>query len=423
MTKLSIGIVGAGIVGVSTAEWLRRDGHDVTLFDRLEPGGSGQTSYGNAGVFAGCAVVPVPVPGLLKKAPGMLFSSDGPLHMKWGYLPRLLPWLIPFLRRATRADVEATARGLTDIIGDTADQHMALAGGTPAERFIERGPYTFLYRTRAAMESDKLGNEIRTAHGHVPEIWDRARLEDEAPGLGPDYQIAAAYPNNGWVTSPGSYVAALYQHFRAEGGAFLQGEVDDIRPVEDGCEIVTSGDTHRFDRIVLAGGAWSAKLAKRLGHDPGLESERGYHVVFEGANRKPSCPLMVGDAKFVMTPMEAGLRCAGQVEFGGLDAAPSEAPFKLVHRRIGQLYPDLTYENESRWMGHRPSTVDSLPFIGPSPKAPHIHFAFGAQHIGLTSGPKTGRLIADMIGGRTPNIDLAPFAVGRFDQGRGPARS
>ncbi|MEM6621953.1 MAG: FAD-binding oxidoreductase [Pseudomonadota bacterium] len=425
MSGLDIGVVGAGIVGVSTAEWLRRDGHRVTLFDRHNPGSPDQTSFGNAGVLAGTALVPVPVPGLLKKAPKMLFDPLGPLHLRWSYLPRLIPWLIPFLKRATRADVERTAAGLSDICGDTLDQHRAISNGTPAEAFIDEGPYTYLYRTRADFAGDKLGNEIRDAYGLIPEEWDRARLEDEAPGLGPDYTFAAAFPGNGWVTSPGNYLAALFGYFQQNGGSFIQGEVADIRPTEGAAE-VTCGETHCFDKVVLAGGAWSTKLAKRLGHDPGLEAERGYHIVFEGANRRPSCPLMVSDAKFVMTPMSQGLRCAGQVEFGGLEAGPSEAPYRLVHQRIRDLYPDLEWQQEHRWLGHRPSTIDSLPFIGPSPKAPQIHFAFGAQHVGLTTGPKTGRLIADLIGGRRPNIDLSPFAVGRFDhsrneRGTGPA--
>lgn len=417
---LRIAVVGAGIVGVSSAEWLRRDGHDVTLIDRNDPGQPEQTSYGNAGVFAGCGIIPVPVPGLLKKAPGMLFDRMGPLHLKWSYLPRLLPWLIPFLKRANRRDLEKTARGLVDVVGDTTVQHLALAKGTPAEAFIRQGPYTFLYNSMDALKGDALGHGIREAHGFTHEVWDRRRLEDEDPNLGPKYQAAAAFPGNGWVTSPGDYVAVLFGYFRKNYGAFVQGEVDDIRHTTDGAEIVIGSEVTAYDRVVLAGGVWSTKLAKRLGHDTAMESERGYHLVFEGANHRPPCPFMIADAKFVMTPMEAGLRCAGQVEFGGLDAGPSEAPYRLVKAKIHDIYPTLEWEGEARWMGHRPSTVDSLPFIGPSPKAPNIHFAFGAQHIGLTSGPKTGRLIADLIGGRRPNIDLAPFAVGRFDRSRGP---
>jgi D-amino-acid dehydrogenase len=413
--RQNIAVVGAGIVGVSTAEWLRRDGHQVTLIDRNDPGAAAQTSYGNAGILAATSIVPVPVPGLLAKVPKMLFDPLGPLHLKWSYLPRLLPWLIPFLRQATHKDVEKTAAALTTILGDAVEQHKALAKGTGADRFITDGIYAFLYRSKAGCDADNWAHDLRRQHGARIEFRDLARLREEDPHLGDQYTHAACYMDHGWISDPGAYVAALFGHYRAEGGAFRQGEVDDIRPTDDGAEITLAGETLGFDQVVLAGGAWSGRLATALGHKAGLETERGYHLVLKTPNHAPPFPYMLADGKFVATPMEAGLRCAGQVEFGGLDAGPSEAPFNVVKTRIRQLYPNLEWAGEERWLGHRPSTIDSVPFIGPSPKAPQIHFAFGAQHVGLTSGPKTGRLIADVIGGRTPNIDMAPFRVGRFD--------
>ncbi|MEO1491971.1 MAG: FAD-binding oxidoreductase [Pseudomonadota bacterium] len=416
MTKpQSIAVVGAGIVGVSTAEWLRRDGHTVTLMDRTDPGQPAQTSYGNAGILAATSIVPVPVPGLLAKVPKMLLDPLGPLHLKWSYLPRLLPWLVPFLRRATREDVEKTAAALTNILGDTVEQHKALAGGTGAEHFITDGIYAFLYRSQDACDGDAWAHDLRAQHGARIEFRDLNRLREEDPHLGDHYTYAACYMDHGWISDPGSYVAGLFAHYQSEGGGFQQGEVDDIAPRETGADVTVNGATQSFDHVVLAGGAWSGRLVQALGHKPGLESERGYHLVLKTPNHAPPFPYMLADGKFVATPMEGGLRCAGQVEFGGLDAGPSEAPFRIAKTRIKHLYPNLEWAGEERWLGHRPSTIDSVPFIGPSPKAPQIHFAFGAQHVGLTSGPKTGRLIADMIGGRTPNIDMTPFRVGRFD--------
>lgn len=410
-----IGVIGAGIVGVSTAEWLRRDGHKVTLIDRNDPGVPAQTSYGNAGILAASSIVPVPVPGLLAKVPKMLMDPLGPLHLKWSYLPNLIPWLVPFLRRATKKDVEKTAEALAIILTDTVDQHKALAAGTSAEGFIQDGIYAFLYKSREACEADHWTHGIRKQHGAQIEFRDRNRLLEEDPHLGQHYNYAACHLDHGWIKDPGQYVAALSNHFRSQGGAFLLGEVDDIRPTELGAKIDVAGQSLSFDQIVLAGGAWSGKLARKLGHNPMLETERGYHLILQRPNRVPPFPYMLTDAKFVATPMERGLRCAGQVEFGGLEAGPSSQPFEIVKTRMQQLYPDLEWQSEETWMGHRPSTVDSLPFIGPSPKARQVHFAFGAQHIGLTSGPKTGRLIADMIGNRPSNVDLSAFEVGRFD--------
>lgn len=415
MDALKIAVIGAGAVGVSVAEWLRRDGHGVTLIDRSDPGSPDQASYGNAGILAASSFIPVPVPGLLSKVPKMLLDPLGPLHLRWSYLPRLLPWLVPFLRRANRRDMEATARALASIVTDSVDQHRALARGTPAEGFIHPGIYAFLYRSRAECQADDMGHALRREYGTNIEFRDHARLKKDDPHLGDAYTYAACHMDHGWISDPGGYIAALFGHFRAQGGAFVQGEVDDIRPTGEGAAVTVAGDTCEFDRAVLAGGAWSAKLARALGHNPGLESERGYHMVFKSPSHEPPFPYMVADAKFVATPMQGGLRCAGQVEFGGLTAGPSDAPFRVVKTRIRELYPTLEWDGEERWLGHRPTTVDSMPFIGPSPAAAQIHFAFGAQHIGLTTGPKTGRLIADIIADRTPNIDMQPFRVGRFD--------
>jgi D-amino-acid dehydrogenase len=352
----------------------------------------------------------------MSSVPKMLFDPLGPVHLKWSYLPRLLPWLIPFLRRANRRDMEATAAALATLLGDATDQHLALATGTPAERYVTLGNYVMLYPDRAKFAGDALGHGLRQAHGARLEEWDRERLKAEDPHLGPYYQFAAVYPGNGWITNPGAYVAALFAAYRSGGGQFRQGEVDDIRPAGGGAEVAVGGETLAFDRAVLAGGVWSDRLARRLGHRTAMESERGYHLVFRNPSRVPPTPYSLSDAKVIATPMEGGIRVAGQVEFGGLDAPMSEAPFRVARERIRRVYPDLEWDGEDRWMGHRPSTVDSLPLIGPSPKAPAIQFAFGAQHIGLTSGPRTGRLIADLIAGRTPNIDMKPFRVGRFDR-------
>lgn len=412
---MRIAVLGAGIVGLSTAEWLRRDGHEVTLIDRVEPGDPSQTSYGNAGVLANNGVVPVPVPGLVAAAPRMLLDPDGPLFLRWSYLPRLLPWLVPFLMTGRRTQVERISRALADLVGDTADQHRALARGTGAERFFGTGRYTFLYHDRADFEADAFGQALREAAGLVSEPRDRAALLAADPHLGERYGFGLTFRDSGHLTDPGGYSRALFAHFRRTGGAWRQAEIDDVAPRGAGVDVVAGGETLRADHAVLALGAWSGRLARRLGHRPGLESERGYHLMLEGASRRPPEAYMLKDSAFVATPMAAGLRLAGLVEFGGLSAGPSPGPTAFQRRRVRDLYPDIAWEGERVWMGHRPSTRDSLPFIGESPTARGVWFAFGHQHLGLTAAPKTGRMIADLIAGRRPNIDLGPFRVGRFD--------
>ena len=411
-------VVGAGITGVSAAEWLRRDGHEVTLIDRVRPGDPAQTSYGNAGIVTRSGVVPSSVPGLIWKVPGMLLDRDSPLYLRWSYLPRLMPWLVQFLWNGRRAKVEEIARGLAPLVGDSVEQHLSLARGTPAERFIQRGFYTVLYRDRAAFEGDAFGFGLRRANGFEWDEWDREALREYDPELSEAYTFGAALRDHGFITSPARYVAALAEHFEREGGAFLQGEVADITQTGDGRGAVTlvGGARREADRVVLAAGVWSGKLADRLGHHAAMESERGYHLTLTGVSHKPPAPYMVADAKLGVAPMEEGLRFAGTADFGGIDGPALTAPLESIRRRVRQIYPKLEWDGETTWMGQRPSTVDSLPLIGGSPKAPAIHFAFGGQHLGLTMGPRVGRMTADMITGRKPNIDITAYRVDRFDR-------
>ncbi len=414
---MRIAVLGGGITGVSAAEWLRRDGHAVTLLDRVSPGDPAQTSYGNAGVLANTGVVPIPEPGLWLKGLRMALAGRGPMYLRWRYLPWLAPWLWRFLATGGAAETARISAGLATLIGDTVEQHRALAEGTGAVRFLADGRYTYLFARREVWEGDRRGHALRAAAGVVGRPLDRAALLERDPELGPDFGFGVEFEGSGHVTDPGGYVAALFAHFRAEGGEFLATEIRDLRPAGEGVEIAHAGGTLAADRAVLALGAWSGALARRLGHEPRLESERGYHLVLERPSHRPPTPYMLADAKMVASPMEDGLRLAGLVEFAGLTAPPSPRPTAFQRAQATRLYPRLTWEGERVWMGHRPSTVDSLPLIGAAPKAPQVVFAFGAQHLGLTAGPKTGRIVSDILAGRTRNEDLAPFRVGRFDGG------
>ncbi|MEK9722722.1 MAG: FAD-dependent oxidoreductase, partial [Rhodospirillaceae bacterium] len=166
--------------------------------------------------------------------------------------------------------------------------------------------------------------------------------------------------------------------------------------------------------VVVAAGAWSARLLKTIGLDIPLESERGYHIELKKASKQPSGALMVADGKFVATPMGDDLRLAGLVEFGGLDAGPSHAPIETLTRRAEIVFPGIEFEDRTEWLGHRPALPDSLPVMGPVDAHPGLYLAFGHQHVGLTCGPRTGRLIADMIVGNRLNVDMTPYSVARF---------
>ncbi len=411
--KKTIAIIGAGIVGVSAAVWLQREGHKVILIDKAGPGEG--TSHGNGGVLASCSIVPVTVPGLLRKAPKMLLSPSQPLFLKWGYLPKLVPWLTRYLNHANASDVERIAAALTPIVGDSLNDHKALAEGTGAEKWIAPSDYLFLYKDRAHYKEDAFGWDIRRRNGF---IWDE--LEGPAfhaydPVYSEDIGFAAKLSDHGHITDPGRYVKDLAAYVEANGGTILRAAVDDV--VQENGKVTgvrTGGETIPCDTAIVTAGVWSGPLAKRLGISVPLESERGYHLELVEPSAMPRSPVMVVSGKFVATPMDGRIRLAGIVEFGGLDAPPSRAPFELMRKNARMAFPGLTWKEEVEWMGHRPAPTDSIPIIGEAPGISGAYMGFGHHHIGLTGGPKTGRLLAQMIAGRTPNTDMGVYAPSRF---------
>ncbi|SFF17383.1 D-amino-acid dehydrogenase [Sulfitobacter brevis] len=405
-------VIGAGIVGVSTALWLRRDGVEVTLIDRAAPGKG--TSHGNAGVLAACAMVPVTGPGMVRKAPGMLLNPEFPLFLRWPYLPRLLPWLRTYLSHANDPATRRIAQGLTQIVGDSVDQHKALCTELGLGDWVTESEYCFAYRDRSVFEAESYVWELRAEAGFTPRVIEGAAVREYEPALGPDVTCLAVLQDHGFIRDPGGYVAALAEAFIQGGGTYLQAEVKDFELSGGSISAVeTTAGRIECDSAVLATGVWSKPLMRKLGINVPLESERGYHVVFEDATGGPSRPTMVASGKFVATPMAQGLRCAGIVEFGGLDAGPSKAPLALLRRHAKKAFPNLKAANEIEWLGHRPAPSDSLPLIGEIGQS-RVFCAFGHHHIGLTGGPKTGRLVAGLITGQHSNTDLTPYQPQRF---------
>lgn len=407
-----VAVIGAGIVGVSAAIWLRRAGARVTLIDREGPAAG--TSFGNAGILASGSVVPVPVPGLLRKAPGMLLNPMSPLFLRWSYLPKLAPFLRRYLSHGTDAEVRRIAGALTGLLGDTVEQHQSLAAGTGAERFIKPGDWVHLYARRADYEAEAYGWGVRRACGFEAEEMEADAIAAYDPALKGRGTFAVRCPGHGTITDPGAYVAALHAHFTATGGAALKATVTGLRLANGRAGAVeTDAGPVEADEIVVATGAWSGDLARALGVKAPLESERGYHIEYVNPSITLRSPVMIAAGKFVATPMEGRLRCAGVVEFGGLEAGPSAAPFRMIEARVKEVFPDLRHGGTRRWMGHRPATADSLPVLGRAPGAANVWLGYGHQHVGLTGGPKTGRLLAQLIAGERPNQDLSPFAPDR----------
>ncbi len=411
--RKTVAVIGAGIVGVAAALWLQRDGHDVVLVDRAGPGEG--TSFGNGGVLASCSVVPVTVPSLIFNAPKMIFDPQSPLFVNWSYLPRMMPWLLRYLSHCRSTETARIAAALAGIVTDSLSEHQALAAGTRAARHIVASDYLFIYRDRAAFEADGFGWGLRRHHGFTWREMTRSDIEAYDPIYGAECGFAANLADHGYITDPGAYVADLAAEFVAEGGRLITADVADI--AREGGRVTalqTSAGPVPCGAAVIAAGVWSGPLAKRLGLSVPLETERGYHVELIAPSAMPKAPAMIAAGKFVVTPLEGRIRLAGIVEFGGLEAPPAAKPVDLLLSHARKALPGVSWAETRHWLGHRPAPSDSIPLIGPVPGVSGAYLAFGHHHIGLTAGPRTGRLITDMISGRTANIDLAPYRPERF---------
>jgi D-amino-acid dehydrogenase len=345
----------------------------------------------------------------------MVLLRYSPLFIRLSYLPKMLPWFISYSLRANKRDTRHAAKALTAILHDSIDQHQALANGTGAEKWLKPSDYVFVYEDRKAFEKDAYGWSMRHEMGFEWEELEGDAFNDYDPIFQRTRNFAVRMPSHGHITDPGQYVIDLAAHVEREGGELRIAEAHDIE-MQDGhvSGVKTSSGLVECDAVVLAAGVWSKPLAEKLGIKVPMETERGYHIELINPSAMPRSPMMLTSGKFVVTPMEGRIRCAGIVEFGGLEAEASKAPIELLKRQIHQAIPGLTYDHIEEWMGHRPAPSDSIPLIGHIDTMPGAYAGFGHHHIGLTGGPKTGRLIADMISARKSNIDLAPYDVSRF---------
>ncbi len=406
-------VIGAGICGLSAAIWLRRSGHEVTLIDREGPGAG--ASYGNAGLMAQWAMVPVNTPGIAKTGLKYMLNPKSPLFMQWAYMPRMVPWLLKFMSHATPDGLKQMVDGLLPILADGMEQHQALVRGTSAEKWLTTSDFSFVYPSRTAYEKDAMAWNIRREAGYAPEIIEGPAVQEAEPILSTDMSCMAVTKGHGHIHNPGAYMIDLAEVLKQEGGTVLKADALDITLTNGRISaVVTDRGVMECDHAVLAAGIWSKPLMRKLGLKVPLEAERGYHLQFINPSEMPNDPMMMTSGKFGVNPMSCGLRCAGTVELGGIDKEPSRAPLKLIAEHAKKAFPRLQYDRVEEWVGFRPSTPDSLPLIGEIGQS-GVYASFGHQHIGLTAGPKSGRIVADLLSGKRPNIDLRPYDANRFN--------
>ena len=408
-----ITIIGAGIVGIATASYLRRDGHAVTVVDSRPPGE--YCSFGNAGILSPGSCVPQALPGVLGKVPGYLSDPLGPLAIQPSHFFKALPWFLRLVAASRLARVEQIADALRPLLKQTFDAYAPLVQNAGVADIIRQTGYVVAYDTRAGLEKDALPWRLRRERGVLMEELDGAGIRAKVPQLGGSFEAGLYLPEQGYVTNPERLTKALAAQFQKDGGRIVQRKVLDIELSPDGpLALVTDGGNMAVQTLVICAGSHSNEFSAKFGDDVPLEAERGYHVTYSDPAFTLPMPVFFPRQKAFVTPMEMGLRIAGQSEFAGNDAEPNDARADVLATQMRKVFPGIRHVDATKWMGRRPSMPDSLPVIGPASRMPNVWYAFGHGHVGLCGGAPTGRVMADLIGGRPPGVDVAPFSVTRF---------
>lgn len=415
MTK-HVAVIGAGIVGASSACWLQKKGMRVTLIERNAPGDA--TSFGNAGSLSPTAVTPVAVPGMIRQIPGWLLDPLGPLRVEPRYLFKALPWLIRFIVLANRDDMKRCAAALRPLLAPVFDAYEPIVRRAEAQELIRREGIVYVYNSEQDFLAAKPAEDERRKLGAVLQDLTRPEIEKYAPELAPEFRWGTLAPENGFTINPSRLTKLLAQSVADHGGSHIQADVLDLKPRADGVTLNLKRegqpDELAADAVLVCAGAWSHFLAAKVGDKVPLETQRGYHVTVNEAGLTVNRMVNWVTRRVFTTPMEMGMRFAGTVEIAGLDAPPNWERADRLLELGKKMYPAMNTEKTSRWMGHRPCLPDSLPVIGASPRAKNVFYAFGHGHIGMCSASGTARSIAELIAGEKPQVDLMPFRADRF---------
>lgn len=406
-------VIGAGVVGLSIAAAAQDRGLSVTVIDREGPAAG--ASAGNAGAFAFTDILPLASPGILKKAPRWLLDPLGPLTVPPRYALQIAPWILRFGRacapdRVAQSIVAQTA--LMDLSKAELDGFLALTGTTP---MLRRDGNLQVYESQAEFDASQPGWDARARHGIEFRHMDADEMAQVQPGLSPRFTHGTFTP--GWysIADPRLYTLALADHVRARGGVIETAEIAALHPTETGVELrAADGRSFAAAQVVVAAGAFSHRIARTLGERIPLETERGYNTTLPPDALDLRTQVTFGGHGFVVSRLSTGIRVGGAVELGGLKLPPNFRRSEAMLKKAKAFLPALRTESGVQWMGFRPSLPDSLPAIGRARATPRVTYAFGHGHLGLTQSAGTARLVADLLTGQRPAIDIAAFSPQRF---------
>jgi D-amino-acid dehydrogenase len=413
-------VVGGGLVGVCAALWLQQSGRAVTLVERSDPG-AGASGH-NGGVFNVGECVPTGTPGVLRSVPRMLIDPMSPLVIRYPYLPRLAPWLVRFILASRRSRVEEISIALKALTDRAMEGYAPLLRGMPAGALVRDGGLLQAYRSVEAFDADRFSHALRTRRGVRAEILDGPGIEKLDQSLAGRFQRAVYMPEPSFTPDPREFTRALAEQFTDAGGILRRAAVDGFEERDGRVQaVITTVGRIPAESVVIAAGAWSRRLVRRLGFDVPLDTERGYGVHLPNPGVSMRLPVIAADLHIGFRPTPTGLQVLGIDELASVSAPPRFAIIDRVLRSARVVFPDLGTDGATRWMHCRPSMPDSLPIIGRHPRYVNAYMAFGHGHKGLGLAGITGRLICELIDGESPSVDLRPYRPTRFRRLHRPA--
>ncbi len=410
--SLKVGIVGAGIQGISNALFLQKKGIEVTIFDRENPG-SPAASYGNAGHFSPYASLSLNRTDILLDVPAMLMSSTGPLALKWNYVPKMIPWFMKFIMNTSKNKMMHTAKNMHQILDLALPAYDELFDEVDIEGLVENKGILYIWNNQD-LKSRELEINVRDELGVQQQLVNKKEIHDLEPNIKPFYHAGVYYPYARHARNPKKILLKFFDLFLKKGGKFKKLDIQNIEFHDEQPILKSESEKFSFDRVVIACGAFSKKLTDNLDEKIPLDTERGYHVHFKNCDHLLQRPVIFSNRGFGITPMEQGLRVVGTVEFGGLKNPISKSRIKNLIENAKYMLGDLP-DHEDEWLGFRPTLPDFLPVMGPSKNHKNVFYCFGHHHLGWTLGPISGKIVSGMIAKENTNLNLAPYSSTRFN--------
>jgi D-amino-acid dehydrogenase len=358
--------------------------------------------------------MPSSTPGLVKRIPKMLMDPQSPLVLRWQYVPRLLPWLAGYLANSARDRVERNCLATAQLFRHVMSAYDMVIRETGCGELIQPTGSLKLFESEASFQGSAFERQMMDRCGCRYEVLGVDEIRQMEPNLAPIFVRALFIPDSRNILNPGRLVETVARAVAAKGGILQREKVAAVEIGADGKPaVVTDKGRHGVDAVVLAAGARSGQLARQLGAKIVLDGERGYHIMLPRPEKSIKRYLQFAESRISLSPKEGGLRMTSIVELASVDAPPDYRRIRRLTAQAARVLPGLTPEEKSIWMGSRPSLPDNVPVIARSPRHDRVYFAFGHSHLGMTMGPVTGRVIADLVAGRDPGLDMTPYRAVR----------